>query len=214
MQEFIDSRPIGERTAKTEASKVIQELSGIHGEAFGNPDDYYKYCVGPMWNDPRAVGDELISRIETDGELPGWTENPVFSNERQARTMIAMMRVSCAYAIQSLKSEEMSSIAWAYACSANEWLGLALGYFSHCGRHDNFKQRAIKAAKKRHADDPKQKEKHLVFECWIGWKVKPTQYKGKAAFARDMLDKCEHLKSQKKIEDWCREWDRCFRIVI
>lgn len=59
--------------------------------------------------------------------------------------------------------------------------------------------------------DPKQAEKRFVYECWLEWQKKPDnlgRYKGKAAFARDMLSKCEHLTSQKKIEDWCREWER------
>ncbi|WP_143053092.1 hypothetical protein [Nitrosovibrio tenuis] len=56
--------------------------------------------------------------------------------------------------------------------------------------------------------DPKQKEKSFVFDCWQKWQQSPTIYSSKAAFARDMLEKCEHLASQKKIEDWCREWEK------
>lgn len=67
--------------------------------------------------------------------------------------------------------------------------------------------RARNNANKRHEDDPKQKEKDFVCECWIAWQTEPKQYKSKAAFARAMLDKCEHLTSQKKIEDWCRDWE-------
>ncbi|MBI3376593.1 MAG: hypothetical protein HY017_33165 [Betaproteobacteria bacterium] len=55
--------------------------------------------------------------------------------------------------------------------------------------------------------DPRQQEKKLVFECWQEWRKKPDNYESKAAFARDMREKVEHLKSQKKIEDWCREWE-------
>jgi chromosome segregation ATPase len=57
------------------------------------------------------------------------------------------------------------------------------------------------------ANDIRQKDKALVLTCWQQWQSRPDSYKSKAAFARDMLDKCEHLKSQKKIEDWCREWE-------
>jgi len=62
-------------------------------------------------------------------------------------------------------------------------------------------------AKRRVAIDPKQGEKNFIFECWQKWQSGRTIYKGKAAFARDMLTKCEHLTSQKKIEDWCRAWE-------
>lgn len=57
-------------------------------------------------------------------------------------------------------------------------------------------------------NDPKQKEKDFVYKCWQEWQTNPDSYRSKAAFARDMLDKVENLSSQKKIEDWCREWEK------
>lgn len=70
---------------------------------------------------------------------------------------------------------------------------------------------AFHAAKERHARDPKQAEKNFVFECWKTWQQKPDSYRGKAAFARDMLNKCENLQSQKVIEDWCRDWEKSYK---
>jgi len=58
------------------------------------------------------------------------------------------------------------------------------------------------------AADPKTKEKEFVFECWQDWRSGKTAYASKAAFARDMLEKCTLLTSQKNIEDWCRAWDQ------
>ncbi|MBZ0106722.1 MAG: hypothetical protein K8H84_13990 [Sulfuricella denitrificans] len=63
-------------------------------------------------------------------------------------------------------------------------------------------------AKLRIENDPKQKDKLFVRECWQKWQENPTDYKGQAAFARDMLDKCEHLESAKVIETWCTQWKR------
>jgi hypothetical protein len=71
---------------------------------------------------------------------------------------------------------------------------------------------AFRAAKEKHAQDPKQAEKTFVFECWEEWQEHPEKYKGKAAFARDMLNKCEKLESQKVIEDWCRQWERTYKL--
>lgn len=65
---------------------------------------------------------------------------------------------------------------------------------------------AYRGATERLKRDPRQKEKQFIFECWENWQQHPASYASKAAFARDMLTKCEHLTSQKKIEDWCREW--------
>lgn len=76
------------------------------------------------------------------------------------------------------------------------------------GRDAQKTIQAKNGARGKLANDPKQAEKDLVYDCWQSWQKKPDDYKGKAAFARDMLDKCEHLESQKKIEDWCREWER------
>ncbi|HEY3327463.1 MAG TPA: hypothetical protein VGK14_09865 [Novimethylophilus sp.] len=70
------------------------------------------------------------------------------------------------------------------------------------------KHQARTGALAKIASDPKQAEKKLVKECWQEWRRDPGRYKGKAAFARDMLDKFEHLTSQKRIEDWCREWEK------
>jgi len=68
-------------------------------------------------------------------------------------------------------------------------------------------QNARYAAFARHATDPKQKDKALVRECWSDWQKEPGRYKGKSAFARDMLNKFESLESQRVIERWCKEWE-------
>lgn len=60
----------------------------------------------------------------------------------------------------------------------------------------------------RWKNDPKTPEKELVATCWREWKLHPSRYRSKAAFARDVLQKCEHLTSQKQIEDWCRAWEK------
>ena len=68
------------------------------------------------------------------------------------------------------------------------------------------KRLGYEAAIEKLRRDPKQREKTFVRECWDEWQENPGNYKSKAAFARDMLSKCEHLESAKKIEDWCRQW--------
>lgn len=65
---------------------------------------------------------------------------------------------------------------------------------------------ARQAASYRYAKDPKQAEKQFVKRCYDEWNQGVTRYKSAAAFARDMLKKCVHLTSQKKIEDWVRDW--------
>ena len=69
---------------------------------------------------------------------------------------------------------------------------------------------ATRNVRKKLAADPKQKEKILVRECWDEWQKQTDRYKGKAAFARDMLNKFESLESQRVIERWCKEWESPF----
>lgn len=157
MEEFIDKSPIDERTPTTEAKKILSGLAEIHVEAFGNGTDFYKICVEPMWSDD-VFGDDLVGRVHSDPELVGWVENPVFSGEREARTLVALMRTACAYAIQSMKAPEMSSSAWAYACKASEWMGMSFGFFSHCGRHVGNKRLSQKGGIAKNANKNKLKE--------------------------------------------------------
>ena len=67
---------------------------------------------------------------------------------------------------------------------------------------------AKRGAMAKLASDPKQKDKIFVKECWKDWQEIPSKYKSKVKFAKDMLDKCEHLESQKVITDWCAKWGK------
>jgi len=70
----------------------------------------------------------------------------------------------------------------------------------------NFSRRGAQA---KLANDPKQKAKEEVKQCWLLWQEHPGRYKSKAAFAKDMLDKFGNiLESQKVIEGWCRDWGK------
>ncbi len=57
------------------------------------------------------------------------------------------------------------------------------------------------------ANDPKQKDKAMVRECWDAWQKQPNRYKDKAEFGRDMLEKFPNLKSQQVLGRWCRLWE-------
>ncbi len=70
------------------------------------------------------------------------------------------------------------------------------------------KSQARSGAKAKLAKDPKQAAKSLVKECWDKWQQKPISYKGKSAFAKDMMTKYEVLDSQVVITRWCSEWER------
>lgn len=71
--------------------------------------------------------------------------------------------------------------------------------------HSNM---AKKGALARLRNDRRQSEKQFILECWRDWRADKHKYRSKAAFARDMIEKCERLTSTKKVEDWCREWEK------
>lgn len=101
------------------------------------------------------------------------------------------------------------SLALASAVDAANALSNAIAIESGGDKEQEIRRdMGYRSAMEKLKRDPKQAEKTFVHSCWGKWQKKPERYKGKAAFARDMLDKCEHLTSQKKIEDWCREWEK------
>lgn len=95
------------------------------------------------------------------------------------------------------------SLAWSLIADANYWRGVLA-----VNAGNQLCVQATLGGKARWRDAPKSKEKDFVFDCWKSWQDKPGQYKSQAAFARAMLEKCEHLESQKVIEDWCRAWKK------
>lgn len=59
--------------------------------------------------------------------------------------------------------------------------------------------------------DPKQRAKNYIKDCWTSGRADGSLIGSyKAAFARKMLadPRCATLVSSKKIEDWCRDWEK------
>ncbi|ETP66795.1 hypothetical protein DB771_13140 [Burkholderia sp. AU29985] len=71
-----------------------------------------------------------------------------------------------------------------------------------------IRERQRNASLARYSKDPKQLAKSEVRKMWELWRLEPSRYPSKAAFARDMIDKFDELKSTKKVEDWARAWER------
>ena len=110
-------------------------------------------------------------------------------------------------AIQAIQWGEKYAVS--YAIDASTALNNALTFRPGEETHRRVRgEMARHAARERHRHDPKQVDKKFVFSCYQEWRAAPSRYESKAAFARDMLDKCTHLVSQKKIEDWVRGWDK------
>ncbi|OYD52996.1 hypothetical protein CGK74_14925 [Thauera propionica] len=65
-----------------------------------------------------------------------------------------------------------------------------------------------KGAAAKWARDPRAAEKAMIRARWESWPDRLAHRRYKAAFARAMLDQCQHLTDEKTITDWCREWER------
>lgn len=82
-----------------------------------------------------------------------------------------------------------------------------------CLMHVHFKCERLlsgqsRGGKVRHANDPKSKEKEFIRNCWLDWRLNLDRYASVAEFARDMLDKTEHLAGYPQVvARWVREWN-------
>lgn len=148
---------------------------------------------------------------------------------REALDAIAMVRFELDLAFKAwsekryllaLRKLTTASVEFAHSCSLSDKL-IALNAYNNAASEElraSFRnvidhispliKNARAGGHARAQNDPRATEKAFVLECWKEWRAEPHRYKGKAAFARDMLTKCAHLTSTKKIEDWCREWEK------
>ena len=53
------------------------------------------------------------------------------------------------------------------------------------------REMGVKAAMERYRNDPKQKAKAFIKECWNDWLQTPSRYKTQSAFAQDVIAKLE-----------------------
>ena len=117
---------------------------------------------------------------------------------------LALGFCSCIRIISHLADPIESAVLFRIACESRIFIIMA----NDDQRNDERKQFASLGGKARIANDPRQAEKAFVKDCWLEWQKKPGSYTGQAEFARDMLTKCENLKSQPAIENWCRVWKK------
>ena len=160
--------------------------------------------AGPLCLDVDDFADETV--VEVACQISQWLPKQAESSERLRRSLLftcfnnidAAIIAKCLNADGSVSSAIAAARAFAIYQEI-EWSADSL---------ERVRSKlAADSAMARYKKDPKQKEKIFVKECWAIWQTRPDSYDGKASFARAMLDKCEHLQSQKKIEDWCRAWE-------
>lgn len=92
-------------------------------------------------------------------------------------------------------------------CAAENFFGFFMGGSDLIFGEGSVSAVASAGGVAKKARDPKQVAKQQVRECWEIWQSDRSRYKGKSAFARDMLGKYEQLESSEVIQRWCREWE-------
>lgn len=173
----------------------------------------------PVWQAVRAVRKEarrrfdslrqlleayrgVVAELDTADRARKWSANEMFAFEYQAffrylRQADSNYRRAKAQCIQDLARALETAT---YICSGD------LPRPDFVSRVQSAQGK--RAAEARHAKDPKQAAKKNVKDCWLAWQRNPARYKGKAKFARDMLEKYPDLENNRVIEDWCRDWER------
>lgn len=204
------------RTPITEAAEALMKacdfwlwLVGETGSASklvkADPETYFfEELFGKTFSDPETNGDLAVEKIGAllDGSYAEDGSAPF--------ALIQVMCVVVDYCVQAMNAEKSGEhqLAWTFACDAQYWAGILCAEHTREKEPSSLSINAVNAAIVRWQTDPRHSEKKFIQECWREWKRNPNQYKSKAAFARDMLEKCEHLVSSKIIEDWCRDWEK------
>lgn len=199
--------PREKRTASTEAFDAlysawsvfiyIAELANIPGDT----NEAFLDICKKLFHDPTISAEKALEEFtQAAGDK--------LSDGEELPYLLHVMFTVISFAVQAqlTAASRRKKLAWSYCCDAKYWAGMLTATVAISTHWDPLTANARKAAIARIANDPRQKEKATIYECWQAWQLKPDSYKSKAAFARDMLTKFDHLKSTKVIEDWCREW--------
>lgn len=123
----------------------------------------------------------------------------------ECKTQLYLAAIWGWYADEHLANRRIAKAQLDYG-GAREALGVAAGIASVLWGNEWISAVSKRGAAAKLLKDPRQHEKVLVKDCWDAWQREPARYTGKAAFARDMLQKFEALKSQAVIARWCRAW--------
>ncbi len=182
------------------------ELSHLFRESQAETIGSENYLDWLIYTDPLFIIDDIESDLGSN-----WLKGQIWKTD-EPWTQPEIYTLLCLWAID--ESAVCLNIGDPYKAAiwlmrANECNSMIKSYSDYQNSIVNARREiAIRAVETKLANDPKQKEKTFIFECWQTWQKSPYTYSTKAAFAKDMIDKCEHLRSQKKVEDWCREWEK------
>lgn len=155
---------------------------------------------------------ELELPSELNPTLRDWLSRPCLGKPTSKIMMACKysLLLSCAFSaacLRSLEAGEKSKAISAYG-KCQFYVGTCIATGRAEFGESSVSTNVLLGAKAKLAADPKQKEKALVRDCWNDWQKHPGRYKGKAAFAKDMLSKFESLENANVITRWCLMWQK------
>lgn len=202
---------------------TIPEFNVLPADVDGKGFDHFigapeidKSIQGPIWDIIGSMRQMAKARFDSLADLYAANDRVLASGKRAEKgTDMEWLAWGYVYIFEALERwhhihpfNKLEGSVW-LANIANQALCMfSGGPYDAKSIQDHHSDFARKGAATKLAKSPKQQEKQLVRECWAAWQERPSSYSGKAEFARDMLSKFEHLKSQPVIEGWCLNWSR------
>lgn len=159
----------------------------------------------------RQIAFELVMVSSSGGNADGlretfgavWLSPKLMASKKLAVQGLAVQALFCADA--ALKMLFRDQIADSAVWLASAYENIILMHIE-CESLLNGRQ---KGGISRHRNDPKAGDKELVKACWESWECTPNKYPSVEEFARDMLDKTEHLAGNTQvIARWVRGWKK------
>lgn len=147
------------RTPVTAAEEVISSLADVW-EMWKLEErlSFWDGVFEVMWDDETASGEYQIEELIKTEALTEWDGEPFPPGFRVAIIQLATGFTACAFAIQAMKAEKGSGVAWAYACEANHWLGICQGIISGRGFEQEGPSKFAQAgAGARHSENRQMK---------------------------------------------------------
>ena len=159
----------------------------------------------------RQIASELIMVSSSEGKADElretfgavWLSPKLMASKKLAVQGLAVQALFCADA--ALKDLFNDRIAVSATWLAGAYENVMLMHIE-CESLLNGRQ---KGGLSRHQNDPKAGDKQLVKACWESWECSPSKYPSVEEFARDMLEKTEHLAGNTQvITRWVRGWKK------
>lgn len=159
------------------------------------------------------IASELISALEQDGQGDSllepfgavWLSRDLMSTPKGAVQGLATQALFCAnVAIADLLADDLGSAGDNLGRTYDNVLLVHVECEPLFGGAKGLGRQGGLARSKK---DPRSKDKEFVRNCWERWERDPKRYTSIEEFARDMLEKTEHLAgSTQVIARWVRAW--------